>query len=98
VYANTPKGAVLAAVMYITSPGGSTPQPRGRLTQWHVHTNPCTIGGLRVGTVSAAQPTRPAGSRNRDTPPMIHLWFAPIPAVQVLHAAGRVASPANGTA
>src|SRR5262249_56658519 len=50
VYANTPKGAVLVAAMYITTPGGATPQPGGCLTQWHVHTNLClTRGGSVVG-------------------------------------------------
>jgi hypothetical protein len=108
VYANTPSGAVLAAAMYITSPGGPTPQPGGCLTQWHVHTNLCLSRGLGVvGAVSAAHPACPAGSRNRVTPPMMHVWFVPIPggptAVdapdrQVVRAAERVAAPRNGAA
>jgi hypothetical protein len=35
-----------AAAMYITAPGGATPQPGGYLTQWHVHTNLCLTRGL----------------------------------------------------
>lgn len=109
VYANTPKGAVLVAAMYITTPHGATPQPGGCLTQWHVHTNLCLTKGL--GVVGAmgrnGNSTCPAGSRNRVTPPMIHVWFVPIPGgptaidapdVQVVQAAERVSAPANGTA
>jgi hypothetical protein len=108
VYANTPKGAVLAAAMYITAPGGATPQPGGCLTQWHVHTNLCLTRGLGVvGVVDAAHPACPAGSRNRVTPPMIHVWFVPIPGgptavdasdTQVVRAAEQVTSPPNARA
>ncbi len=42
VYANTPHGAVLVAVMFIArSRRAATPDPGGCLTQWHVHTNLC---------------------------------------------------------
>ena len=64
VYANTPKGAVLVAAMYITSRGGPTPQPGGCLTQWHVHTNLClsaaqgVVGGLRGGNSTCRQDQR----------------------------------------
>jgi hypothetical protein len=108
VYANTPKGAVLVAAMYITSPGGPTPQPGGCLTQWHVHTNLCLSKSLGVvGEVSSGSSACPAGSRNRVTQPMMHVWFVPIPGgptaidapdQQVVRAADRVAAPANGTA
>jgi hypothetical protein len=108
VYANTPDGAVLVAAMYITTPGGATPQPGGCLTQWHVHTNLCFAGGLGVvGVVGGAHQACPAGSSNRVTPPMLHVWFVPIPggptavdapSQQVVHAAGRVHAPKNGIA
>jgi hypothetical protein len=108
VYANTPKGAVLVAAMYITSPGGPTPQPGGCLTQWHVHTNLCVARSLGVvGVLTSGSSTCPAGSRNRVTPPMMHIWYVPIPGgptaidapnPQVVQAAERVAAPANGTA
>jgi hypothetical protein len=108
VYANTPKGAVLVAAMYITSPGGPTPQPGGCLTQWHVHTNLCVSRSLGVvGVLNSGSSTCPAGSRNRVTPPMMHIWFVPIPGgptaidapdQQVVQAAERVAATANGTA
>lgn len=108
VYANTPKGAVLVAAMYITTPRGATPQPGGCLTQWHVHTNLCLRAGLGVAGVSGAgHPACPAGSRNRVTPAMMHVWFVPIPGgptavdapdAQVVRAAEQVAAPHNGTA
>lgn len=108
VYANTRKGAVLVAAMYITRPGGPTPQPGGCLTQWHVHTNLCLTPGLGVvGEVGPGQSACPPGSVNRVTPAMMHVWFVPIPGgptaidapnPQVVHAAEQVASPANGTA
>jgi hypothetical protein len=106
VYANTPNGAVLAAAMYITSPrGGTTPQPGGCLTQWHVHTNLCLSGLDVVGSDGGG--SCPAGSENRVTPAMMHVWFVPIPGgptavdasdAQVVQAAERVPAPVNAPA
>jgi hypothetical protein len=108
VYANTPHGAVLAAAMYMTTPGGATPQPGGCLTQWHVHTNLCFSRGLGIaGAITRAHPTCPPDSRNRVTPAMLHVWFVPIPggptavdapSRQVVRAAEQVHAPKNGTA
>jgi hypothetical protein len=108
VYANTANGAVLVAAMYITSANGPTPQPGGCLTQWHVHTDLCLTGTLNVvGEVGPRQATCPAGSVNRVTPAMIHVWFVPIPGgptaidapnYQVVQAAEQVHAPVNGTA
>jgi hypothetical protein len=108
VYANTPRGAVLVAAMYITTPGGPTPQPGGCLTQWHIHTNLCLAGGIFVvGLITAAHPSCPTGSRNRITPPMMHVWFVPIPggptAIDapdgaIVRAAEQVRAPHNGPA
>jgi hypothetical protein len=108
VYANTPKGAVLVAAMYITAPRGATPRPGGCLTQWHVHTNLCLSGTLDVvGAVGPANSACPPGSVNRVTPPMMHIWFVPIPGgptaidapnQQVVQAAEQVPAPANGPA
>lgn len=108
VYANTPKGAVLAAAMYIAPPGRATPQPGGCLTQWHVHTNLCqTVFGSVVSVVTAAHPACPAGSSNRVTSPMMHVWFVPIPGgptaidasdMQIVRAAERLEGFGNGPA
>jgi hypothetical protein len=108
VYANTAKGAVLVAAMYIAPPGRATPQPGGCLTQWHMHTNLCsTAFGRVVGVVNVTQPGCPAGSSNRVTSPMMHVWFVPVPGgptaidatdAQIVQAAERVAGFANGRA
>jgi hypothetical protein len=107
VYANTPKGAVLVAAMYITRPGGTAPQPGGCLTQWHVHTNLCLRGLGVVGVTGSGRPACPEGSVNRVTPAMMHVWFVPIPGgptavdapdALVVRAAGQVSAPHNGTA
>ncbi|CAM3727126.1 hypothetical protein SMNI109538_09395 [Smaragdicoccus niigatensis] len=105
VYANTPKGAVLVAVMFIGTFWGDTPQPGGCLTQWHVHTNLCLTRNL--GVVGDVEHGCPAGSVNRRTPPMLHIWFVPVPGgptaidamdPDIVSAATKVESPANGTA
>jgi hypothetical protein len=107
VYANTPKGAVLVSTMYISAPGTtSPPQPGGCLTQWHLHLNLCFGSfGTVVGLTHAG--ACPAGSVNRVTPPMLHVWYVPIPGgptavdapdAQVVRAAEQVRSPHNATA
>jgi len=108
VYANTPKGAVLVAAMYIAPPGRATPQPGGCLTQWHEHTNLCqTAFGVVVGLVTPITPVCPAGSTNHVTPPMMHVWYVPIPGgptaidasdSQIVSAADRVGGFGNGPA
>jgi hypothetical protein len=108
VYANTARGAVLVAAMYIAPAGRATPQPGGCLTQWHEHTNLCqTAFGNVVGVVTAATPACPAGSTNRVTSPMMHVWFVPVTGgptaidasdAQLVGSAERVRGPANGPA
>jgi hypothetical protein len=107
VYANTPKGAVLVSTMYITAPGTtSPPQPGGCLTQWHLHINLC-FGSFGTVVGLAHDGNCPAGTVNRVTPPMLHVWYVPIPggptAVdapdrQVVRAAEHVRAPHNSTA
>lgn len=107
VYANTPNGAVLAAVMYIAPPRTSSePDPGGCLTQWHVHTNLC-FSRRALAVVGLADPSCPPDSVNRVSPPMLHVWFVPIPGgptavdatdAEVVRAAEEVGGPHNGTA
>lgn len=79
VYANTPKGAVLVAVMYMMGPGTSQPPSTGGcLVQWHVHTNLC-LSGVHVVALQDAQGNCPQGSVAQVTPPMTHVWMVPIP-------------------
>jgi hypothetical protein len=80
VYANTATGPRLVAAMYLM-PNGSTatpPQPGGCLTQWHIHTNLCFNSSNVVVGITNSQGKCPAGSTNRVTQPMIHVWLAPI--------------------
>ena len=79
VYVNTAHGAVLSAAMYLMPQGAGTsdlPQPGGCLTQWHVHTDLCIGDGKVVGTDQAGSCA--AGSFNRVTPPMMHVWMTPV--------------------
>jgi hypothetical protein len=79
VYVNTAHGAVLSAAMYLVPPAAASqrpPQPGGCLTQWHVHTNLCFRDGMVVGIDNGG--SCPAGSVNRTTPPMMHVWLAPV--------------------
>lgn len=106
VYANTPAGAVLAAVMYIQPTSGATPpDPGGCLTQWHIHTNLCYGAGGAV--VAITPPACPPGSVHRISTPMFHIWFAPIPGgptavdasdSDVVAAAEQLHGPHNGIA
>jgi hypothetical protein len=79
VYVNTPHGAVLSAAMYLM-PGrdaaAEPPQPGGCLTQWHIHTDLCFSRGSVVGTDEAG--ACGAGSANRTTSPMMHVWLTPV--------------------
>ncbi len=92
--------------MYLSYPGGPAPTPGGCLTQWHVHTNLCIETGslFVVGQLTASHPTCPAGSSNRRTPPILHVWFVPLPGgplaidapnTTIVNAAERVPSPNN---
>ncbi len=77
VYANTAKGAVLVAVMYLMPPtAADPPMPAGCLYAWHVHTNLCFQG---ASVVALQQDGRcAAGQEARTTPPMMHVWMVPV--------------------
>ena len=105
VYANTPRGAVLVAAMYLMAGnqiGATPPMPGGCLTEWHIHTNLCFSDstGTVVGVTSGG--TCRAGSANHISQPMIHVWLAPVPGgpltvdasnAQVDQAAARLPAP-----
>jgi len=109
VYVNTAHGAVLSAAMYLVPKGQAPPQPGGCLTQWHIHTDLCfsTNGGTVVGT--DANSSCGAGSVNKVTQPMMHVWMTPVsggplapdpPALTEVEAALKMPllDPPNGTA
>jgi hypothetical protein len=107
VYVNTAQGAVLSAAMYLVPKGQQPPQPGGCLTQWHIHTDLCLSGGRVVG--NDANAACAAGSVNRVTQPMMHVWMTPVtggpltpdpPALDEVEAALKMPmpNPANATA
>jgi hypothetical protein len=107
VYVNTAHGAVLSAAMYLVPKGQTAPQPGGCLTQWHIHTDLCFGGGAVVGTNATSRCA--AGSVNKVTQPMMHVWMTPVsggplapdpPALNEVEAALKMPtpSPPNGTA
>jgi hypothetical protein len=109
VYVNTAHGAVLSAAMYLMPPdsSGNPPQPGGCLTQWHIHNNLCFNAGRVVGQESSG--VCGAGSVNRTTSPMMHVWMTPVTGgplvpdpspVSQVEAAVQMegSSPVNGTA
>jgi hypothetical protein len=107
VYVNTAHGAVLSAAMYLVPHGVALPQPGGCLTQWHIHTDLCFSSGRVVGNNSDGSCA--AGSTNRVTQPMMHVWMAPVaggrlapdpPALSEFEAAAQMPplNPLNGTA
>jgi hypothetical protein len=107
VYVNTAHGAVLSAAMYLVPKGQQPPQPGGCLTQWHIHTNLCLSGGRVVG--NDANAACAAGSVNRVTQPMMHVWMTPVtggpltpdpPALNEVEAALKIPmpNPPNATA
>jgi hypothetical protein len=95
------------ASMFIMSPAvPRPPQPGGCLTQWHIHTNLC-FKGAGVVAATGDGTSCPAGSVKRLTPPMLHVWFVPVPGgptavdapdSKVVRAAEHVTAPGNSTA
>jgi hypothetical protein len=112
VYANTSHGAVLVAAMYAMANGQvgqAPPMPGGCLTEWHVHTNLCFSNTKGVVVGAEHNGACPAGSTNRVTQPMLHVWLAPVTggpltvdasSAQITAAAAQlpVPSPPNPTA
>jgi hypothetical protein len=85
IYYNSAHGPVLIGAMYIM-PNLATPGPEigGSLTVWHKHDNLCfdrTTGVIVAfahdGSASTIEKsgTCPAGSSNRSTPEMLHVWL-----------------------
>jgi len=110
VYVNTSHGAVLSAAMFLMPRSADTaapPQPGGCLTQWHIHTDLCFRAGTVVGNDNSGSCS--AGTTNKTTEPMMHIWLTPVPggplapdppAPAEITAANQVPAPhpANATA
>lgn len=85
IYYNSTHGPVLIGAMYIM-PNLATPGPEigGSLTVWHKHDNLCfdrTTGVIVAfahdssGNTTDKSGACPAGSSNRSTPEMLHVWL-----------------------
>ncbi len=85
IYFNSTHGPVLIGAMYIMPRlGMAGPEIGGSLTVWHKHDNLCfdTATGVIVAFARDASSnsldksgTCPAGSSNRSTPEMLHVWL-----------------------
>ena len=81
IYVNTRHGAVLVGAMYLMPATGMPgPDIGGPLTPWHKHTNLCfaTDTGMIVALTDATGAC-PAGTVNRMTPEMLHVWIVDNP-------------------
>jgi hypothetical protein len=70
----------LLGAMFMANPGEPGPAVGGCATIWHDHQNLCLAnqGGGVVGIVDD-QGSCPAGSTNRGTGEMLHVWDIPVP-------------------
>jgi hypothetical protein len=76
IYVNTTRGPVLAGAMYIMPRVGMPgPEIGGPLTNWHHHDNLCFSNQLGIVVALTNGGTCPAGSTNRVTPDMLHVWL-----------------------
>ncbi len=85
IYFNSSHGPVLIGAMYIMPRlGMKGPEVGGSLTVWHKHDNLCfdrTTGVIVAFThdgsanINDKSGTCPAGSSNRSTPEMLHVWL-----------------------
>jgi hypothetical protein len=85
IYFNSTHGPVLIGAMYIMPRLGMPgPEIGGSLTVWHKHDNLCfdrTTGVIVAFThdgsanINDKSGTCPAGSSNRSTPEMLHVWL-----------------------
>ncbi|MBW3614462.1 MAG: hypothetical protein KY439_04020 [Actinobacteria bacterium] len=87
VYANTARGPVLAAAMYVMArPGEPGPEVGGCLTKWHTHTDLCfSPDTLQVVGFVPPQGTCSNGSVNFVPPDMMHVWVVDVPGGPFAH-------------
>ena len=80
IYVNTPRGPVLAGAMYIMPHVGMPgPEVGGPLTSWHHHDNLCFNDQSGIVVAFTNSGACPAGSTNRVTPDMLHVWVVDNP-------------------
>lgn len=80
VYDTSKGGRRLVAAMYMLPPGtglDEVPDVGGALVQWHTHDDLCFTRAGRVGGITRADGTCPAGLVKPLTSPMVHVWITP---------------------
>lgn len=82
VYAQGPSDAkyFLGAMYLQDGQNPSTPTPGGCATTWHAHDNLCLSPQQGMTGVVGADGTCPAGSTNKTTAMMLHVWSIDLPA------------------
>lgn len=87
VYANTTRGPVLAAAVYLMGNVGEPgPEIGGCLTKWHTHTNLCfSLQSLQVVSFAAADGKCVSGTQNYVPPEMMHVWVVDVPGGPFAH-------------
>ncbi len=87
IYANTGRGPVLAAGMYLMNrPGEPGPDVGGCLTRWHTHTDLCfSPEALQVVGFVAGDGTCSQGSISYVPPDMMHVWVVDVPGGPFAH-------------
>ncbi|MDP9441680.1 MAG: hypothetical protein M3P34_05810, partial [Actinomycetota bacterium] len=87
IYANTRRGPVLAAGMYLMNqPGEAGPEIGGCLTKWHTHTDLCfSPETLQVVRFVSADGTCTPGSIPYVPPDMMHVWVVDVPGGPFAH-------------
>jgi hypothetical protein len=87
IYANTDRGPVLAAAMYLMgSPGEPGAEVGGCLTQWHTHDDLCfSLSTFQVVGFVTAEGRCSAGTVNYVPPQMLHVWVVEVPGGAFAH-------------
>jgi hypothetical protein len=82
VYANTDRGPVLVAAIYLMNRAGEPGRAVGGcLTAWHVHDNLCSTNPAK-GLITGLRPQGgacPRGQLPWAAPPMLHTWLIDVP-------------------
>jgi hypothetical protein len=81
IYVNSSHGPVLVGAMYLMPrPLMHGPEIGGPLTHWHSHSNLCfDTKSEMIVAFTASDGSCPAGSDNRVTPEMLHVWLVDNP-------------------
>ena len=87
IFANTRRGPVLAAAMYLMRfPGEAGPAVGGCLTRWHTHDDLCfSVQAAEVVSLTSPTGACPPGTVNYRPPEMMHVWVVDVPEGRFAH-------------